>query len=94
MVKISWRLANRLAAFGTICALMLFALAGTASAHVTANPRTAQQGSFTKVLLRVPNERDTASTNQLEISFPPDYPIAFVSTRVVPGWTSTVQKPS
>jgi uncharacterized protein YcnI len=92
MVKISWWRARRIAAVGTLCAMALFALPGTASAHVTANPGIAQQGGYTKVSFRVPNERDTASTTQLEINFPIDHPIASVETRAVPGWTSTAQK--
>ncbi len=92
MSKISWRSGRRAAVAGAVCVAALLALAGVASAHVTANPDTAQQGGFTKVSFRVPNERDTASTTGLEISFPTDHPIAFVSTRAVPGWTSTVQK--
>jgi uncharacterized protein YcnI len=92
MVKISWRLGRRVTVIGAVCVLALFGFIGVASAHVTANPNTAQQGSFTKVSFRVPNERDTASTTQLEITFPTDHPIAFVSTRAVPGWTSGVQK--
>ncbi|MGH3974300.1 MAG: YcnI family protein [Pseudonocardiaceae bacterium] len=92
MSKISSPLGRRAAVVGALCAVALLTLAGVASAHVTVNPRTAEQGSFTKVAFRVPNERDTASTTQLEINFPVDHPIAFVSTRVVPGWTSTVQK--
>jgi uncharacterized protein YcnI len=92
MGKISWWLARRMFAVGALCALALVTLIGTASAHVTANPGTAQQGGFTKISFRVPNERDTASTTQLEISFPTDHPIAFVATRAIPGWTSTVQK--
>ncbi|MCA1836815.1 MAG: YcnI family protein [Actinobacteria bacterium] len=92
MVKISWWRARRITAVGTLCAMALFALPGTASAHVTANPGTAQQGGYTKVSFQVPNERDTASTTQLEINFPTDHPIASVETRAVPGWTSTAQK--
>lgn len=92
MVKTSYRLGRRATAISAACVLALFALTGVASAHVTANPGTAQQGSFTKVSFRVPNERDTASTTQLEVSFPPEHPIAFVQTRAIPGWTSTVQK--
>ncbi|MGQ0715859.1 MAG: YcnI family copper-binding membrane protein [Pseudonocardiales bacterium] len=91
MSKISWRL-GRSTVIGAVCVVMLFVLAGVASAHVTVNPRTAQQGGYTKVAFRVPNERDTASTTQLEINFPTDHPIVSVSTRPVPGWTSTVQK--
>jgi periplasmic copper chaperone A len=92
MSKISSRLGRRVAMVGALCAVALLTLAGVASAHVTVNPRTAEQGGFTKVAFRVPNERDTASTTQLEINFPAEYPIAFVSTRPVPGWTSVVQK--
>ncbi len=91
-MKISWALPGRIAAIGAVCALTLLSVPGIASAHVTANPGTAQQGSFTKISFRVPNERDTASTSRLEVSLPTEHPIAFVSTRAVPGWTSTVQK--
>ncbi|MGH3777768.1 MAG: YcnI family protein [Pseudonocardiaceae bacterium] len=92
MSKISWWLGRRATVVGAVCVLALFVLAGVASAHVTVNPRTAQQGGYTKVAFRVPNERDTASTTQLEVNFPIDHPIVSVSTRPVPGWTSTVQK--
>jgi periplasmic copper chaperone A len=96
MLKISGRLGHRwgqrVAAISAVCVLALFTLAGVASAHVTANPDTAQQGSYTKVSFRVPNERDNASTTQLEVDLPTDHPIASVETRAVPGWTSTVQK--
>lgn len=100
MLKISWPqghrlghlLGRRVVALVVGCVVALLTLAGVASAHVTANAGTAQQGGFTKVSFRVPNERDTASTSQLEVNFPADHPIAFVSTRAVPGWTATVQK--
>ncbi|MGH3770946.1 MAG: YcnI family protein [Pseudonocardiaceae bacterium] len=96
MVKISRRRGQhwggRVAAISAVCVLTLVTLAGVASAHVTANPNTAQQGGYTKVSFRVPNERDNASTTQLEIDLPTDHPIASVQTRAVPGWTSTVQK--
>jgi uncharacterized protein YcnI len=92
MAKVSRRWGNRLAGLAAVCVLALLTLVGTASAHVTANAGAAKQGGFTKVSFRVPNERDTASTTQLEINFPPDHPMAFVSTRAVPGWTSTVEK--
>jgi uncharacterized protein YcnI len=92
MVKISWWLVRRITAVGALCVLALVTLAGAASAHVTANPGTAKQGGYTKISFRVPNERDTASTTQLEINFPTDHPIASVETRAVPEWTPTVQK--
>ncbi|TDE28373.1 DUF1775 domain-containing protein [Nonomuraea mesophila] len=61
-------------------------LALPALAHVTVQPGTAEQGSFTKVAFRVPNERDDASTTKVEVSFPTDHPLAFVSVKPVPGW--------
>jgi uncharacterized protein YcnI len=92
MSKINWRLGGRAAVVGAVSAVALLTLVGVASAHVAVNPRSAEQGGYTKVAFRVPNERDTASTTVLEINFPTDHPIRSVSTRAVPGWTSTVQK--
>jgi uncharacterized protein YcnI len=92
MVKLGWKWGAGVAAVGALCASALFTFAGIASAHVTADPGTAQQGGYTKVSFRVPNERDAASTTQLEINFPMEHPIASVQTRAIPGWTATVQK--
>jgi uncharacterized protein YcnI len=92
MWKIKWRLGGRAVVVCAVSVVVLLTLAGVASAHVTVNPRSVEQGGYTKVAFRVPNERDTASTTALEINFPTDHPIASVSTRAVAGWTSTVQK--
>lgn len=89
---IRWWLARRVVAVGALAALAVMTLIGTAWAHVTANPGTAQQGGYTKISFRVPNERDTASTTRVEINFPTDHPIASVATRPLPGWTVTAQK--
>jgi uncharacterized protein YcnI len=67
-------------------------LAGTAGAHVTVNPRTAQQGSFAKLSFRVPNERDDADTTGLEVQLPTDHPLASVSIEPKDGWTYEVTK--
>ncbi|MDP9862355.1 MULTISPECIES: YcnI family copper-binding membrane protein [Streptosporangium] len=61
-------------------------LALPALAHVTVNPGSAVQGGFTKVAFRVPNERDDASTSKVEVAFPTDHPLAFVSVKPLPGW--------
>ncbi|MFC5829664.1 YcnI family protein [Nonomuraea insulae] len=61
-------------------------LALPALAHVSIQPGTAEQGGFTKIAFRVPNERDDASTTKIEVSFPTDHPLAFVSVKPVPGW--------
>ena len=63
-----------------------FLVVGPASAHVSANPSTAEQGAFTKISLRVPTESDTASTVKLSVSIPQDHPVPFVSAQVKPGW--------
>ncbi|HET9256536.1 MAG TPA: YcnI family protein, partial [Pseudonocardiaceae bacterium] len=92
MVNACRRWGRQAATIGALCTTALITFAGIASAHVTADPDTAQQGGFTKVSFRVPNEEDTASTTQLEINLPIEHPIAFVSTRAIPGWSATVQK--
>ncbi|MEV8639142.1 YcnI family protein, partial [Streptosporangium sp. NPDC051023] len=61
-------------------------LALPALAHVSINPGSAEQGGFTKVAFRVPNERDNASTEKVEVAFPTDHPLPFVSVKPVPGW--------
>ena len=66
------------------------ALAGSAAAHVTVNPKEAAQGGWEKLTFRVPNESPTAGTVKLEVSLPLDTPIAAISTKPVPGWTATV----
>ncbi|WP_440104800.1 YcnI family copper-binding membrane protein [Streptosporangium sp. H16] len=77
---------RRLAAVTAGAAAITLGLALPALAHVTINPGSAQQGGFTKVAFRVPNERDDASTTKLEVTFPTDHPLAFVSVKPVPGW--------
>ena len=66
------------------------AVASAASAHVTLQPSEAPAGDFTRLDVRVPNERDDAGTTKVEVQFPPGF--AFVSTEPVPGWTAKVTK--
>jgi uncharacterized protein len=73
-------------------AILVLLLAVPASAHVTVQPPTATQGGFATEVFQVPNERDDANTVQLEVEFPTDHPIAFVSVEPVPGWTAKVEK--
>lgn len=77
---------RRLAAVTAGVTALTLGLALPALAHVTINPGTAEQGGFTKVAFRVPNERDDASTTKVEVTFPTDHPLAFVSVKPVPGW--------
>src|SRR5918999_5455454 len=62
--------------------------AGPALAHVTVQPTEAVVGSFAKLLVRVPTEREDASTTKIEVEFPP---LAFVSFQDVEGWKRTVE---
>ena len=80
-----------LGAFAAV-AVLLVVLAAPASAHVTIQPREATQGGFATEAFQVPNERDDASTTMVEVTFPTDQPIAFVSVEPVPGWTVQVDK--
>jgi uncharacterized protein YcnI len=65
-----------------------FVLAPVASAHVTLQPEEAPAGGFTRLDVRVPTERDDASTTKVDVQFPPGF--LFVSTEPVPGWNSEI----
>ncbi|MGW4898597.1 YcnI family copper-binding membrane protein [Kitasatospora sp. NPDC004240] len=84
--------ARRIAASALAAATSVVVLAGPALAHVTVQPGNAQQGGYTAVDFRVPNESDTASTVKLEVNLPMDHPLASVRTLPMPGWTATVEK--
>ena len=84
--------ARRAGAIASLAALSVGGLATAASAHVTANPKSAEQGSYAKVSFRVPNERDNAATTKLVVHLPVDHPLASVSVRPTPGWTVKAEK--
>lgn len=86
------RLAVRGGLVAAVAAGVALAGAAPASAHVTAQPNTAQQGGYTVVNFRVPNESDTAGTVKLEVSLPLDHPITSARTTPQPGWTAVVTK--
>ncbi|WP_345459622.1 YcnI family protein [Actinoallomurus oryzae] len=85
-------MSQRVAAVSALAGLAVTLAAGAASAHVTANPSTAEPGSYSKVSFRVPNEEKSADTTKLEVDLPADHPIASVSVRPVPGWKIKVEK--
>src|SRR3954468_14043974 len=70
----------------------VLATAGLASAHVTVSSPDAAARGDGKIVLRVPNESDTASTVKIRIQLPTKTPLASVSTQPVPGWTATTTK--
>jgi uncharacterized protein YcnI len=63
-------------------------IAPTAAAHVTLQPEEAPAGGFTRLDVRVPTERDNASTTKVAVQFPPGF--LSVSTEPVPGWNSEI----
>ena len=66
------------------------ALPAVAQAHVTLQPNTGPAGAYTRLDVRVPNERDDASTTKVEVQFPDGF--AAASYEPVPGWTVKVGK--
>ncbi|WP_282694754.1 YcnI family protein [Streptomyces sp. CC208A] len=81
-----------LLAAGTAAASVVL-LSGTAFAHVTVQPQgEAAQGGYATVNVKVPNERDNASTVKVEVNFPLDHPLASVMPQPVPGWKAEVTK--
>ncbi|MDH6128948.1 YcnI family protein [Kitasatospora sp. GP82] len=84
--------ARRIAGVTVAATTAVIALAVPAFAHVTVQPGSAQQGGYTAVAFRVPDESDTASTVKLEVNLPMDQPMASVRVLPLPGWTATLEK--
>jgi uncharacterized protein YcnI len=61
------------------------ALPAAAQAHVTVQPTSAPAGAETVLAVRVPNERDDASTVKVDVKLPPGFVSA--SWESTPGWT-------
>ncbi|MFI8963189.1 YcnI family protein [Streptomyces sp. NPDC053493] len=84
---------SRAALAGTVAASSVLLLSGTAFAHVSVQPQgEAAKGGYATVNVKVPNERDNASTVKVEVSFPTDHPLASVMPQPVPGWKVEVTK--
>jgi periplasmic copper chaperone A len=64
--------------------LAVLALAPAAGAHVTLQPSEAPAGGFTRLDVRVPTERDNASTTKVVVQMPPGFLSA--SYEPEPGW--------
>ena len=73
----------RRAFVAVVMAAVVLGVATPAFAHVTVQPSEAEQGGFAAVAFQVPNERDDANTVKVEVTFPADHPIPFVSTQPV-----------
>jgi uncharacterized protein len=75
---------------GVLVASGTLALPAAAQAHVTLQPNTAQAGAYTVLDVRVPNERDKASTVKVDVQFPDGF--AAVSYQPMSGWKVKVVK--
>src|SRR3954468_23291725 len=78
---------RKLAAATAVAAL---AVPAAAQAHVTLQPNQAAAGAFTVLDVRVPTERDDASTAKVDVQFPSGF--ASASYQAVPGWKVRVIK--
>ena len=67
----------------------LLGVASPATAHVTLQPTEAPADGFTRLNVRVPNERDNASTTKVRVQFPPGF--YFISHEPVEGWSVDVK---
>ncbi|EST37523.1 hypothetical protein N566_12525 [Streptomycetaceae bacterium MP113-05] len=90
--------ARRTAASAALAASTVLLCAGPAAAHVTVDPDNAEQGGYSTVNFKVPNERDDAGTVKIEVNLPTDHPLTSVQPQTVPGWdievtTSKLDKP-
>ncbi|WP_404958888.1 YcnI family protein [Streptomyces sp. 147326] len=84
---------SRVSFAAALAAGTVLVLSGTAFAHVGVQPvGEAAKGGYATLNFKVPNERDNASTTQLEVNFPVDQPLTSVMPQDIPGWTSTVEK--
>lgn len=81
----------RKALAGALAGAIVTVLAPTAAAHVTVQPAEALAGSFSRFVVRVPNEKADADTVKVVVKLPP---LAFLSFEPKEGWkrkTKTVQ---
>ncbi|MGW1196468.1 YcnI family copper-binding membrane protein [Streptomyces sp. NPDC002536] len=86
------RLRRRLPLAAGVAAGSVLLLAAPAFAHVSVQPGTAEKGGYGTIALKVPNEKDNASTVKLELTLDPQHPLASVMPQPVPGWDIKVEK--
>ncbi len=73
---------------GAFAAALLVLTAVPAFAHVTIQPSEAKADSFSRFVVRVPNEKDDSATIEVEVQLPP---LAFVSFEDKDGWKRDVE---
>lgn len=80
---------NRFTHLAVLTAVATSSICAVASAHVTLQPNEVPAGAFKRLDIRVPNERDDASTKKVQVKFPAGF--IFVSYEPVAGWTAKVK---
>jgi uncharacterized protein YcnI len=70
--------------------LAALAVPAVADGHITVQPSTVPAGGFTRLDVRVPNERDDQGTVKVDVKLSPG--IVSSSYEPVPGWTVKVTK--
>jgi uncharacterized protein YcnI len=73
----------------TLAVVLAVVAPAAAQAHVTVQPESVPAGGFTRLDVRVPNERDDAATEKVEVQMPDGF--LFVSYEPVEGWTVDVK---
>jgi uncharacterized protein YcnI len=71
-----------------IASIAALVLPASAQAHVTLQPSELPADQFVRADVRVPNERDDASTNKVAVRFPSGF--LFASYEPVPGWKGKI----
>jgi uncharacterized protein len=75
---------SRISKLAAATAVAALAVPAAAQAHVTLQPNTQPAGAFTVLDVRVPTERDNASTAKVDVQFPDGF--ASAAYQRVPGW--------
>lgn len=78
----------RRALSGALAGAIVAVLAPAAAAHVTVQPAEAIAGTFSRFVVRVPNERPDADTTKVVVNMPP---LTFVSFEPKDGWKRKVE---
>jgi uncharacterized protein YcnI len=73
---------------GALVGAFVAGLAPAAAAHVTVQPNEAVVGTFSRFVVRVPNERPDEATRKVSVKLPP---LAFVSFEPRDGWKRKVK---
>jgi periplasmic copper chaperone A len=81
---------QRKTAAAAAAAASALAAPAAADAHVTLQPNTAAAGAFTVENVRVPNERDKASTVKVDLQLPHGFVFASYEPKI--GWSVKVTK--